>query len=232
MNRVLNVARLHLIAWPSSVGWPWGILALSFLVNLGIFTSLESEMTDHGGFTGGLLSIYVVQFVVFIQIMTRGLPFAMGHSVTRRSYYLGTWVYAVLQALVYSALLYVLLRIEEATNGWGASMEYFGLGLFQQESVVLQYVMFVVPFLLAAALGLCAGLVMRRWGTNGVFTLWAAVIAIAGAAAIFLTWQNAWEKVGNWFADQSAVGLLAAWPLLLTLALTGAGYAVIRRVTP
>ena len=31
---VIRVARLHLVAWPAAMLWPWGILGLSFAVNL------------------------------------------------------------------------------------------------------------------------------------------------------------------------------------------------------
>jgi hypothetical protein len=225
---VLRAARLQLVAWPYVLMWPWGILALSFAVNLAIWAS-----TDDAEWTGGLASIYAVQLVAHVQLFTRGFPFALGMSVTRRAYYLGTWLYAAVESVVFGTVLLLLRQIESATDGWGVSLAYFGLlGSREPDSLLLRWLTYVVPFLLVASLGACLGLLMMRWGYNGVLTLLAALIVLSGLAVIVVSRQGWWGAIGDWFADQSATALLAGWPLPLAAGFGLLGYAVIRRATP
>jgi hypothetical protein len=228
-NPILRVARLQLVGWPYGVLWPWGILALSFLVNLAIYASVDDA---RGSWTGGLASIYVVQLVGFLQLFTRGFPFALAMSVTRRSYYLGTWLYSVLQAAAFGAVLLVLRLVEDATDGWGLSLHYFGLGFPRNDDLVLQYLGYVVPFLLMAALGACFGLVMERWRYNGLFTLTAVSLVLGGLAVIVVSRAGWWSAIGGWLTDQSATSLFAGWPLPFVVVLALLGYLVIRRATP
>jgi hypothetical protein len=55
---------------------------------------------------------------------------------------------------------------------------------------------------------------------------------LLGAAAVIITWQQAWGAVGRFFADTSALMLLAGYPLVLSVLLAAAGYLALRRATP
>jgi hypothetical protein len=229
---VIRSARLLLVAWPYAMIWPWGILALSFVVNLGIFAAVEAARADENGWTGGLMSIYVVQLIAYLQNFTRGLPFALGMSVTRRAYYFGTWLYAVLESFLFGAVLLVLRLVEDATNGWGVSLEYFGLGFLRSDNLLLQWLVYVVPFLLVASVGAFIGLLMARWSYNGLLTLIAVFIVLSGLAVVVISRQGWWGAIGSWFADQSATAMFAGWPLPVAAGLCLLGFLVIRRVTP
>jgi len=225
-NPVVRATRLQFVAWPSTMIWPWGILALSFLVNLAIFGSVDDAQ---GSWTGGLMSIYVVQLIGNLQLFTRGVPFAMGMSVTRRAYYFGTWLCTLLESFLFGAVLVVLRLVEDATNGWGVSLEYFGLGYLRSDNLLLQWLVYVVPFLLVASVGAFIGLLMARWGYNGLLTLIAAFIVLSGLAVVVISRQAWWSAIGSWFADQSATAMFAGWPLPVAGALCLLGYLVIRR---
>ena len=226
---VVRVARLQFVAWPYTLPWPWGILALSFAINLVIFGSVDEA---DAAWTGGLASIYFVQIFAYVQHFTRGFPFALGMSVTRRAYYLGTWLYVGLEALAFGAVLLALRFAESATDGWGVSLEYFGVRFVREEGVALQYAVYVVPFLLIAAVGGFLGVVTVRWGGNGLLTLMAGVILTAGVVVLVVGRAHWWDSVGDWFAGQSATALFAGWPLPVTVVLGLLGYAMIRRATP
>ena len=226
---VIRVARLHLVAWPYAMMWPWGILALSFLVNLAIFGSVDDAQ---GSWTGGLMSIYVVQLIGNLQLFTRGVPFAMGMSVTRRAYYFGTWLCTLLESFLFGAVLVVLRLVEDATNGWGVSLEYFGLGYLRSDNLLLQWLVYVVPFLLVASVGASIGLLMARWGYNGLLTLIAGLIVLSGLAVVVISRLGRWGAIGDWVTGQSTAALFAGWPLPVAVVLGLLGYAVIRRATP
>ena len=226
---VSRVARLHLVAWPVAMLWPWGILGLSFAMNLLIWGTVSQA---DEGWTGGLMSIYVVQFIGYVQTYTRGFPFALGMSVTRRAYYAGTWLYAALEAVAFSTVLLALKLVEDATGGWGVSLEFFGVPPVGQDDALLQWLVYVVPFLFGAALGACWGLVMERWGYNGLLTIMAGIIVVLGVAVVVVSRGGWWQELGHWFADQSTAAMLAAWPLVPIAVLAVIGYAVIRRATP
>ena len=177
------------------------------------------------------MSIYVVQYIGYLQLFTRGFPFALGMSVTRRAYYLGTWLFAVVEAAVFGTVLLALRQVEVATDGWGMSLAYFGVDALRSDNPALQWLAYVVPFLLVASLGGCLGLVMMRWSYNGLLTVVAGLIVAAGLTVIVVTRQDWWGAIGDWFADQSAAALFAGWPLPVAVGFALLGFATIRRAT-
>lgn len=243
MNRILTAARLQLVAWRAAQLWPWAILALSWLVNLAIFAALyfqedpslplvsygaQYELTEQGS-TGGLLSIYGVMFFIHMQTMTKGFGFALGMSMSRRSYYLGATLFAVGQAVVYGAVIHLLLMLEDSTGGWGVDMRFFGVPFLRESNPVLQLLVYVVPFLLVAALGMTLGVLLRRWGSNGAMGLSAVLIGLVGVVSLLVTIRGWWREIGHWFTHQSALSLFAGWSALLALVVAVGGYLVVRR---
>ncbi len=49
---------------------------------------------------------------------------------------------------------------------------------------------------------------------------------------VLISWLNGWTTVGAWFTDQSRLGLMVGWPLLLGALFAAAGYVGLRRVVP
>lgn len=230
MSRVVNVARIQTVAWRSALGWPWGILAIAFTANLAIFGSMGGAPDSTT--TGGLMSIYVVFFISYIQSMTQVLPFAIGLSVSRRTFYVSTALLAIGQSLAYGVVLCLLRLLEDASGGWGMSLEFFGIPYLVHENPVAQVAAYSVPFLLLAFVGVFVGVLHKRWGSNGVLTLCAGVVALVGALVFLVTWQQRWPTVGRWLVDASPLAMVAGWPLLVTLALAASGYILIRRTVP
>jgi hypothetical protein len=231
MNRVLPVARLMFVNWPSNVGWPWGILASSFLINLALFWSLQ-EQPDVEPTTGGLLSIYVVMFVACINSIAQDFPFVIGLGVTRRTFYLANVAQFTAQSLVYAVALYLLALLEVGTDGWGLNLKFFRLPLLFTDNPVVAILAYAMPFLLLGFLGIFITVIYKRFGVNGMFTLMLASLFGFGGAAVVITWQGWWTAIWNWFADQPSAVLLLGWPALLVLPLAGASYLAIRRALP
>nr|MDT0657842.1 ABC transporter permease [Micromonospora sp. DSM 115978] len=231
MNRILPAARLQFVNWPNNLGWPWGILTISFLINLAIFWSID-EGPDFEPTSGGVMSIYVVMLVASINSISQDFPFALGLGLTRRTFYLANVLQFTAQALVYAVLLYLLALIEDATGGWGLRLRFFGLPLLFTDNPLVAVLAYAMPFLLLGFLGIFIMVIYKRFGVNGMFTLATASLLGFGGGAVLITWQGWWTASWNWFADQPSAVLLVGWPALLTLPLAGASYLAIRRALP
>ena len=137
MSRVLQAARLHYIHALPTLTMQWLIVGLAFAINLAIW-HLTPAGEEGGGVTGGLFALYVTMLVGYVQSVTLLLPLAMGMSLSRRSFYLGTALVALAEALVYGILLSVLTAVEDATNGWGAGLSFWAPGNMDVDNAALQ----------------------------------------------------------------------------------------------
>ncbi len=232
MNRALAAARLHAMNPLLTVGIPWGIVLLSFALNLALWGTVGIGRENPEAFTGGVASLYVTVMVVFVQSVTALMPFAMGMSLSRRTFYAGTALAAIAVALVYGTALSVLTSVEDATAGWGVGLQFFAPGGLDVDSPVLQVVVSGAPLLAAAFLGVAIGVVMKRWGPTGLWTLVVATIVLVGVAAVLVSWRRAWGDLGSWLADQSALTLAVALPVTLALATAALSFAGMRRLVP
>ncbi len=232
MNRLLAAARLHAMNPLLTIGIPWGIVLLSFAINLALWGTIGIGQEDPEAFTGGVASLYITLLVVFVQSVTALLPFAMGMSLSRRTFYAGTALAAVTVALVYGTALSVLTSLEDATAGWGVGLQFFAPGGFDVDDPVLQVVVSGAPMLAAAFVGVAIGVVMKRWGATGLWTLAVATIVLVGVAAVLVSWRRAWEDLGGWLTDQSALTLAVALPVAVALVTAAISFAGLRRVVP
>ena len=146
MNRVLTAARLNLVHPLVTLGMPWLIVSLSFAINLAIWHLTPAGAQD-GGFTGGVLALYITALIVYVQAVTQLLPFAIGLSLSRRTFYLGTALLAVVQAAAYGVAISALTSIEGATNGWGADMSFWAPGPLDVDDPALQVLVSGAPML-------------------------------------------------------------------------------------
>jgi hypothetical protein len=228
MNRVARAARLHLVIWPATLLMPWAIMLSSFVINLVIFAILKSQ--DAGSaFTGGLASLYAVVMIIFVTAMGRQFFFALGFSLTRRTYYLATMLFAVAQALVFAVAVYLLRLLENATDGWGVNLPFFAMKGLNAGNPIGQIAVYAGPFVLLAAIGTVIGAVNSRWGGTGLFVATLILTVAVGAGAALVTYREAWTSIGSWFQDQPTVALFAGYPTLLAVGIAAGGYLIIRR---
>lgn len=230
MNRVLDVARIDMVAWPSALGWPFGILGIAFAANLAIFGAIGEA--PENSTTGGLASIYIVFFVSFVQSVSQVFPFVAGLSVTRRAFFLGTGVVLLAQSVAFAVVLVVMRLLEDATGGWGLRLEFFGVPYLRHDDLLVQLAAYTVPFVAIGFVGIFLGVVHKRWGANGLFALLVLCIALGGAWVALVTWRDAWPSVGQWFTSTSPLAMVAGWPLLVGVALAGLAYLGLRRAEP
>lgn len=231
MTHTLKALRLNLVNSLSSSGWPWAILAMTFLVNLAIFAVLQNIPTEDRQ-TAALSSLYVVALIANLQLWTQGFSFAMGLSLTRKAFFGGAVLFILIQSVVAGVALTALARVEAATGGWGMHLKFFRAWFLDQSNLGVQFLMYAVPFAMISALGMVIGVVLKRWGQSGVYALTLGSLVVLGGAAVLVTWREWWGDLGRFFTESNIVGLSAGYPALLAVAFAGLAYLWLRRATP
>jgi hypothetical protein len=232
MNRVLAAARLQVVRPQIILGIPWLVVGISFAINWAVWVLADLRNEPGAGFTGGVLALYVTVGVVFVQAFTQVLPFAMGVSLSRRSYWLGVVLIGVLSALGYGVALAALSAIGDATDGWGVGLSFWAPEPMNVDSFLLQVLVSGVPMLTFVFAGIGIGVVFKRWGPNGLWALSILATLLLGALAVLLTALGAWRDIGAWLADQSLLTLSVGVPLAITAVVAALSFGGIRRVVP
>jgi hypothetical protein len=233
VNRVLAATRLNAAHALVIFGVPWMVVGISFAINWAIWQLADiPAQTGSDGFTGGVLALYITVMIVFVQTVTQLLPFAMGISLSRRTFFLGTALMGLLQALGYGIALTVLTRIENATNGWGVGLDYWAPGPREVDNAALQVLVSGAPMLAFIVAGIGMGVVQKRWGPSGVWGLIIGSLVVFGGLAVLVTWLRAWGDVGSWLTDQSVATLAVGLPLALAAVLAVLSFAGLRRTVP
>jgi hypothetical protein len=229
---VARALRLHTVTLGRTLTWPWAILALSFAVNLALyFTGANDDAKGQG--TGGLASLYIVVTIAYLQAMTQLFSFALGIGVSRRSFFLGTIIFAVAESLFFGGVIYTLGVIERATDGWGVGLAFFGVPWLTHGANPLELlVTYIAPLFVLASVAMFLGILHKRWGSNGLLWTSAIGVLVLGGAAVLVNWQGGWNAIGHWFASQSALALTAGWPWLLAAAALAGTWLIMRRTTP
>ena len=232
MSRIVSAARLQLAHPLVVLGVPWLVVATSFAINLAIWGLADIGRQPDSSYTGGLVSLYITVVVVFSQTMTQMFPFAMGLSLSRRTYYLGTAAAALVQSLGFGIALTVLDAIEDATDGWGVGLQFWAGGALDVGNPLLQLTIFTLPMLAACFLGMAIGVVFKRWGAMGLYGLGLGTLLLGGALAVLITWRGAWTDLWSWLGDRSVESLTIGLPAVLVIAVAGLTYLGLRRTVP
>jgi hypothetical protein len=227
MSTWISVARYQLTDRYVVVVSPWLILTLDFLISLAVVAGFPARH-GHVAYTGALAGIYVVLIVNGALSISRQLPFALALGLSRRSYYIGTALFAVALAAVYGLALTVLQLIERATGGWGLRMEFFRVPYLFAGPWYLTWLTSFVGLALMLAWGMWFGIVYRRWNLVGLLSF----IAVQALVAVLLIIGMAhdWHRVGHFFTTLTIGGLTGLLAALAVVLLAG-GYATMRRVT-
>jgi len=241
-SRVVAVLRLHLVNRFSVFVVPWMIMGFIFLVNLAIWWVIAAAVTDPADradaqeglqYSGASFYIFVYMMVMAIQAIALTFPFALGYSVTRRDFWLGTALSFVVQAALYSGAMTVLAVIEVATNGWGLGGRMFTALYFGGADAPWfeRFFLFFATFLFFFFIGALIATVYQRWRLNGMLVFFGALVLALVGAVVFTTLSDGWPAVGAWFVHTGATGVVA-WSLVPTAVAALAGFALIRRTTP
>ncbi|SMQ61822.1 hypothetical protein [Agreia sp. VKM Ac-1783] len=241
-SNILAVVRLHLVNRYSVFAVPWMIMAGIFVVNVAIwwiiFASVSNEadrMDARDGleYSGALFYIFVYMLVLGIQSVAYTFPFALGFSVTRRDFWLGSALTFIALSAFFSACLTVLASIEVATHGWGLGGTMFASFYFggADASWIERFGLYFASYLFFYFVGATIATIYQRWRNNGMLVVFGTLglVMIAGIALVSFT--NSWPSVGAWFDSNGPSGVIA-WSLVPTVIAAITGYFILRRATP
>ena len=97
---------------------------------------------------------------------------------------------------------------------------------------LLQLVVFTLPMLAACFVGMGIGVLFKRWGATGMYTLTIGTLLIGGLLAVLITWRRGWTDTWSCLTDRSVESMTIALPLVLIIALAGLTYLGLRRTVP
>lgn len=239
MTRIWNVVRLHLVNRMTYLWLPWVILGSAFAISLAIWAMLRSIGVTNGvdgtsdtpQISGALLSIMIYLLVAAVMAINLTFPFALGFSVTRREFYLGTALTFVLISAANAVPLTILAAIEQATNGWGLRGFLFTAPWGGGGNLVEHWFVFFALQLFFCSVGAAIATIYLRWRVNGMVIFWiAGGVLLVGAFAI-VVYTNSWAALGAWLVATGTTGG-AAWSLIITALAGVAAFAMLRRATP
>ncbi|WP_104525784.1 hypothetical protein [Blastococcus atacamensis] len=156
----------------------------------------------------------------------------MGAGISRRTFFLGTAVFAMALSAAYALILTVLAAAENATDGWGLSLYFWSPGGIVVENPALLALIHCTLLVLAATVGLGAGAIYKRWGTTGIYVASAAIVVLGGAGMALIGSLDSWGTVFDWFGAQPASVVAVGIPLVLVVLLGALTHATIRRAVP
>ncbi|WP_312473129.1 hypothetical protein [Neobacillus sp.] len=227
MNRISTVMKIHAkdkLMW-FIVPWCFALIP-AFLINLLGGLILRPE---NGFYTGGLSSIFFLMMLVGISTLTKSFPFALGLSIRRTDFFLGTVMMVAIVCLGNSVVLSALSFVE-GDWGWGVGLHFFNLPYLSDGSLAERWwTLFATAFHITF-LGFFNTAIFRRFGRTGLFVLF-PVILIAGSVIGFLcTYFGWWTDIVNWLSGHSAAQL-ASWLFVVAVIYVLLSFLMIRKAT-
>ncbi|MCR2813076.1 hypothetical protein NQ166_11210 [Microbacterium sp. zg.Y1090] len=231
MSRTINVVRMQLVNRLTYIWVPLLVLAGSLVITLAIYGILEYAGVAGPKYGGGAQAPLWYFGVVGIQALTLTFPFSQAMSVTRREFYAGTVLTAVLTSALLGLVFVVGGLLEQATDGWGMNGYFFYLPWVWEAGPLAAGFVFFVLALLFFVCGFWGATIYKRFGN-----LWLTVVLVALALALvalawLITQTQSWGAFAEWFVAQGALGL-ALWGVALIAVLAVISWRTLRRAVP
>ena len=228
MRRTLNVVRLQLINRQTFIWVPLIILGAATLISVLIYSMVPSDVAIYGG--GGQAPLWYF-FAIGISAMTLTFPFSQAMSVTRREFFLGTMLTAVLASALMGILFLIGGGIEVATNGYGVNGWVFYLPWLWEAGPLGAFVVYFTLALFFFVVGFTGATIYKSWGLMVLTISWIALSLVLVGVVFLVTKLELWMQVWTGLVGLGALGL-ALWGLLITAVLTGISFLAFRRAIP
>jgi len=228
MRRTFNVIRLQLINKGTFIWYPLMILAAAAVISILIYALIPVDTPKYGG--GGQAPLWYF-FAVGMSAMTLTFPFSQAMSITRREFFFGTMLTAVLASALMGILFLIGGGIEVATNGYGVNGYLFYLPWLWEAGPLGAFVVFFTLALFFFVIGFTGATIYKSWGQL-VLLIVSIGLGLLLVGLVFLwTRLELWGDVGATIMNLGALGL-ALWGLLITAVLMGVSFLAFRRTIP
>lgn len=228
MNRVFTVTRMQFVNKYTFVWLPLLILVVSLVLSIAIFALFPYGGAKYGG--GSQAPIWYF-FGLGIMSLSYTFPFSQALSITRREFFFGTMLAALVTAVLLGAVFAVGGAIERATGGWGVNGYFFSLDWVWTAGPGGAGLFFAVVAMVLFVAGFWGATLYRRFGALGL-TLTLSGVGVLLIAALWLVGRmDAWATVWTWLADLGPMGLTAVLAVL-TCILGAASFLTLRRAIP
>jgi hypothetical protein len=206
MNAVRTVVKMH-----TRDPWIWfflpSALSIQFLATLIVVLMIRLFGGKTPVYAGGWVYICVIMFVVGIVTLNDTFPFALGFSVRRTDYVLGTTGMAVAVSAVAAVLLLLCSLLESVTGGWGVELHYFHLPYLNDGSLIEQFWISFVFMANLYFLGFVIGSIYRRFGRAGTLLFFLIVFLLMSLFWLVWTYVRWWGAFFQWFSQFTAFEL-------------------------
>mgnify|MGYP000991693464 FL=1 len=231
MNRILKVVRMQLTNKQTFVWVPLIVLGGAFAISLAIYGILFSAGATGTFYGGGAQAPLWYFAVIGAQALTMTFPFSQAMSVTRREFFLGTMLTAVLTAAMLAVIFVIGGLIETATGGWWFNGYFFTVGVGWEPGPVLAGVFYFAIAMLFFVSGFWGATIFKRFGTLWLIVTLVAVAAVVVLGLFVVTRMDAWPSVIDWVAS---IGLGGITLLIAGIAavLAAIAFPTLRRATP
>lgn len=228
MRRILNVIRLQLVNRQTFILVPLIVLGAATLISVLIYAMIPGGEPKYGG--GGQAPLWYF-FAIGISAMTLTFPFSQAMSITRRDFFLGTMLTAVLGSAFMGLLFLLGGAIETLTNGYGLNGWVFYLPWLWEAGPLGAFIVYFTLALFFFVVGFTGATIYKSWGPL-VLTIVGVGLALLLVGLVFLvTRLELWGQVGRGIVDLGALGL-ALWGLVVVAVLAGVSFLAFRRAIP
>ncbi|PQZ55638.1 MULTISPECIES: hypothetical protein [unclassified Microbacterium] len=228
MGRTLNVIRLQLINRQTFIWVPLIILGSATLLSVLIYAMIPTDGPKYGG--GGQAPLWYF-FAIGMSAMTLTFPFSQAMSITRREFFLGTLLTAIIGSTFMGVLFLIGGGIELATNGYGVNGYVFYLPWLWEAGPLGAFVVYVSLALFFFVVGFTGATIYKSWGPTVLTVVSVALSLVLLGLAFLATQFGLWGNVWTGIMGLGALGL-ALWGLLITAVLTGISFLAFRRAIP
>ncbi|WP_243228690.1 hypothetical protein [Microbacterium sp. CIAB417] len=228
MRRTLNVIRLQLINKGTFIWYPLMILGAAVLISVLIYAMIPVDEPKYGG--GGQAPLWYF-FAIGMSAMTLTFPFSQAMSITRREFFLGTLLTAILGSALMGILFLIGGGIEMLTNGYGVNGYVFYLPWLWEAGPLGAFVVYFTLALFFFVIGFTGATIYKSWGQM-VLLIASFAIALVLVGLVFLvTRLELWGQVWEGILTLGAVGL-ALWGLVAVAVLSVVSFFAFRRTIP
>ncbi|MGE6258112.1 hypothetical protein ACQKCU_09420 [Heyndrickxia sporothermodurans] len=227
MNPLSGILKMHFRDKWSWLFIPWTILLFSFIVNLIIGFSVNG---DQDIYTGGLSSIFIYIFVLGIITLSQSFPLALGLSVRRKDYFMGTTLFVILLSAVFSILILLFSLTEtKLIKGWGVGLHFFNFPFLNNFTIIEQLGIYFVIMMHMFFLGFVISCLYRRFGRNGLYVFFTALFLLSGIGSFMITYNQWWGNIFIWITQQYQLIIICLAPTAVFYAVVS--YLLLRRST-